>query len=103
MVLQQQLTKLDFIGYCGGSLGLFLGFSALSAVELVYYFSLRLIFKRMRRNKVTSLTAEAEKRNYLVEFMDNSSVHGFNQIVMEDRNRVERFVRLIKHITRISM
>jgi hypothetical protein len=56
MVIQQQLTKLDFISYCGGSLGLFLGFSAMSAVELVYYFTLRLIFKRIGRNKVESIS-----------------------------------------------
>ncbi|KAJ8970718.1 hypothetical protein NQ317_018752, partial [Molorchus minor] len=34
----------DFIAYCGGILGLITGFSALSLVEIVYYFFLRLIY-----------------------------------------------------------
>jgi hypothetical protein len=93
MVLQQQLTALDFVSYCGGSLGLLLGFSALSAVELLYYFTLRLIFKRLRRNRVEDLSAGhgEQKKNYLVEFLENSSVHGCNQVVMKDRSWFERF------------
>jgi hypothetical protein len=92
-ILQQQLSKLDFISYCGGSLGLFLGFSALSFVELLYYFSLKIIFDQKRKTKVQTLsgTPEQPKKNYLAVFLDNSSVHGCNQIGMTNRHRVERF------------
>jgi hypothetical protein len=100
MVRQQQLTPLDFVSYCGGSLGLFLGFSALSAVELLYYFTLRLIFKRLRRNRVEDLSTDhdEQKKNYLVEFFENSSVHGCNQVVMKDRSWFERFEGDLSHL-----
>jgi hypothetical protein len=90
-ILRQQLTTLDFVSYCGGSLGLFLGFSALSAVEIVYYFTLRICFKRLRKKKVASLEERVEeKQNYLVEVMKSSSIHGCNQTVMDYRHRFER-------------
>jgi hypothetical protein len=95
MVRQQQLTALDFISYCGGSLGLFLGFSVLSAVELVYYFTLRLIFKRVRSNKVecsSNQIAPKANRNYLLEFVSSTSVHGCNQTSMNRRHFLERSV-----------
>lgn len=34
----------EFLGICGGLLGLFLGVSALSVIELVYYTTLRLFW-----------------------------------------------------------
>jgi hypothetical protein len=93
MILQQQLTTLDLISYCGGSLGLYLGFSVLSAVELVYYFSLRLIFKRVQSNKVECFSvAPKAHKNYLLEFVSNSSVHGCNQISRNRRHLLERCV-----------
>jgi hypothetical protein len=99
LVLQQQLTSLDFVSYCGGSLGLFLGFSALSAVEFVYYFTLRLLcLKRSTRKIIDSDEGEqttTKKKNYLVEFVENSSIHGCNQIVMRNRHWVERVLWVI--------
>jgi hypothetical protein len=95
LVYQQQLTALDFISYCGGSLGLFLGFSVLSAVELVYYFTVRIWFKRQQRNKVTSLQRndgeEKKEDNYLIKVMKSSSIHGCNQAVFEGRHRFEQY------------
>ncbi|KAJ6649409.1 Pickpocket protein 28 [Pseudolycoriella hygida] len=41
----------DFVSACGGLLGLFMGVSILSIVEVIYYFSLRLFYS-MRSNKV---------------------------------------------------
>jgi hypothetical protein len=95
-VLQQQLTFFDFLSYCGGSLGLFLGFSTLSAIEICYYFSLRLIFVRNQKKKVDiEDSSDAEKkRNYLMEILESSSIHGFNQIVMRKRHVMERFVKI---------
>lgn len=45
-------TMSDFISSCGGLLGLFMGASVLSIVEVVYYFTLRLYFKLKRRQTV---------------------------------------------------
>jgi hypothetical protein len=92
-VIQLQLSALDFLSYCGGSLGLFLGFSAMSAVEILYYFTLRLIMKRIRSNKTADVVLMEEpvpKQNFVVEFLSNSSIHGCNQIVMEGRRIIER-------------
>lgn len=42
----------DFLANCGGLLGLFMGVSCLSIVEIIYYFTLRLgCSLRLRRNR----------------------------------------------------
>lgn len=42
----------DFLANCGGLLGLFLGVSVLSIIEVIYYFTLRLACSlRLRRNR----------------------------------------------------
>lgn len=46
----------DFLAICGGLLGLFLGVSALSIIEFVYYFTLRL-FWTIRRARTEILIA----------------------------------------------
>jgi hypothetical protein len=91
-ILQQQLTTFDFLSYCGGSLGLFLGFSALSAIELVYYFTIRIFFRRMQMKKVASSTEEVAepKKRFVVECLEGSSIHGCNQIVAPKRSKFER-------------
>jgi hypothetical protein len=92
-ILQQQLSTLDFIGYCGGSLGLFLGFSVISAVEIVYYFLLRFLIVRIHnRVEPERVNEDASQKNYLVEAVDKSTIHGFNQIFVKNRNAFERFV-----------
>lgn len=51
-------TYTDFLAICGGLLGLFLGISALSIIEMVYFFTLRLFWRihRLRsENRIVSL------------------------------------------------
>lgn len=45
-------TYTDFLAVCGGLLGLFLGVSALSIIELIYYSTLRLFwtFHQLKQN-----------------------------------------------------
>lgn len=53
---------LDFIANCGGLLGLFVGFSFLSFVELIYYLIVRLpcsLRRTHNSNVVTILNKEA--------------------------------------------
>lgn len=94
-VLKQQLTTLDFVSYCGGSLGLFLGFSFLSAAEIIYYFSLRIIFKKIESNKTVGLKAVSLKgkknQSFVKEIVESSSIHGCNQIVFENRHKAEKY------------
>ncbi|CAO1405339.1 unnamed protein product [Diamesa serratosioi] len=42
-IRKRQFTTVDFLSDCGGILGLFAGISVLSIVEVVYYFSLRIL------------------------------------------------------------
>jgi hypothetical protein len=93
LVLRQQLTVLDFVSYCGGSLGLFLGFSAMSAVEIVYYMTLNVVCVKRREKRVASVDENdkaSNKAKFVTEFLGSSSIHGCNQIVMEKRHFVER-------------
>lgn len=48
------LSFAGFLSMCGGLLGLFLGISALSIIELVYYATLRL-FWRIRQRKYETM------------------------------------------------
>jgi hypothetical protein len=103
LILQQKLTTLDFVSLCGGSLGLFLGFSAVSVIELVYFFTMRLIFRIKTRNRVQSFTRTDEtedsdkKTNYFVEIMKSSSIHGCNHAVCRDFHWIEKQDLFIKH------
>jgi hypothetical protein len=95
IILQQKLTTLDLASYCGGSLGLFLGFSVLSAVEIFYYLTLRVICSHKQLNKVSIIRNGEEPRrskNYLVEYLENSSIQGFKQMTMKKWHFIERFV-----------
>jgi hypothetical protein len=69
-----------------------LGFSVLSGVEIVYYFSLRILCFRKKQNKVNSelISAESKKKNYLMEAVGSSSIHGCNQIAMDNRHIIEK-------------
>lgn len=89
--LQQQLTTLDFLSYCGGSLGLFLGFSFLSAVEVFYYFFLRVLFVN-KRGKIGPASNEAAGKSYFKEIFDESSIHGFKNCAEKESSKIERKV-----------
>ena len=56
----ETVTVSDFLAMCGGTVGLFIGFSALSVVELIYYPFLRL-FWMVQRMKTEKDEKEANK------------------------------------------
>lgn len=49
----ETVTISDFLAFCGGILGLFMGFSALSVIEIIYYPLLRLywMYQRLKTEK----------------------------------------------------
>lgn len=47
---KESFTYTEFFAVCGGLLGLFLGGSVLSIIELIYFFTLRLFFN-VRKSK----------------------------------------------------
>lgn len=59
--------RTDFLANCGGLLGLFMGFSLLSVVEVVYYCTLRL-FCNLRRRRAAK--RKAGSRRPLVSVVD---------------------------------
>lgn len=50
LVRSETSTTSDFIANCGGLLGLFMGVSVLSIVELIYFFTLRWFCKSKLQN-----------------------------------------------------
>lgn len=52
-------TIADTIASCGGLLGLFMGVSVLSVIELLYYFTLRLCCKMRQHNAIGERTASS--------------------------------------------
>ncbi len=49
------MTIIDLISNVGGTLGLFLGFSVLSIVEIVYWSGRSICKRRRRRNKLAAM------------------------------------------------
>ncbi|XP_055307989.1 pickpocket protein 28-like, partial [Sitodiplosis mosellana] len=87
-------TNSDFLSVCGGLLGLFMGISALSIIELIYFATLR-SFWLIRRSKFqdTVLSNEghfckifpvqwwfdgrfSSLKTFINELCDNSNIHG---------------------------
>lgn len=61
---KESCTYTEFFAVCGGLLGLFLGGSVLSIIELIYFFTLRLFFNVRKsktfRNTVTPIDHKVE-------------------------------------------
>ena len=58
----------EFFANCGGLLGLFMGFSFLSLIEIIYYLTIRLAcnlnLRRQKKNKIRRLATK--KRSNLI-------------------------------------
>lgn len=99
-MLKRQFTELDFIAYTGGAFGLFLGISIMSFMEVFYYFTFRLLFSWLRerrkhrkvRGDVLNVFEKAKsKMEYVTYYSKISSIHGIGQIIMDNRNFIERY------------
>jgi hypothetical protein len=90
LIHKKQFNELDFLSFVGGILGLFAGFSALSFVELIYWFTIRVFVKNFRV-KVTKVNPEVEDTqnepkttkitDSFLSYFNESSVHGLNHII----------------------
>lgn len=92
-ILQQQLTTLDFVSYCGGYLGLFMGISLISIIEIIYFFIVKFLFTRSQSMIAPQEEVEAEKdkESYFSEVIRNLSIHGFNWTTIKNQHILERF------------
>jgi hypothetical protein len=99
LISKKQFDFLDFLSFSGGLLGLFAGFSILSAVEVVYWIIFRNALKIIRKS-----STKVHPFNYLknhdhlkikliVEYMQESSIHGINYF--GHHNYVKRYLQAI--------
>jgi hypothetical protein len=49
-VTEEKITEIAFVGTIGGVLGLFMGFSFISAVEILYIFCFKMLADKFQRN-----------------------------------------------------
>lgn len=86
VVRKEQFDALDFLSFVGGILGLFAGFSALSFIELIYWFTFRIFIenKSSRVNPNIKIQKNLAKFEIFCEFFKSyfktSSIHGLKYI-----------------------
>lgn len=85
VIRRKQFSGVEVLSFVGGLLGLFAGFSALSFVEVIYYFTIRVGFIYHQRNKVHLIKNEKFKnkdarivKDIWKEYLAESSIHGLN-------------------------
>lgn len=100
----ESLTFADFLAYCGGLLGVFLGVSLLSFIEIIYYMTLRLYwiirplkspsdvcpFRREKSIFLSRFRIVRGMRAFFVEYCDNSSIHGLLYFTRRGLHWIER-------------
>ncbi|KAG5667492.1 hypothetical protein PVAND_015472 [Polypedilum vanderplanki] len=97
----KQQTLVGFFSLTGGFLGLFAGFSVLSKFEFFYFLFFEPILKVLKKNDNRVYTMkEGNTKNkivwkYLRQFLNDSSIHGFNHIGNDQKFIIERTVWLI--------
>jgi hypothetical protein len=97
----------DFFGNCGGLLGLFLGVSVISLLEIVYFFTIRLFFNLKSEVPVFSYQNNgAEKDNskhsffkiakdLVADYSTKTSIQGLNYIADTSLTLFERLWWLV--------
>ncbi|CAG9811156.1 unnamed protein product [Chironomus riparius] len=89
LIRKTQFTIVDFLAFVGGILGLFAGISILSFVELIYWFTVRVIILNVKRidTKVYSMSRVRERvqgltkiKKFTQSYLRQSSIHGLGYI-----------------------
>lgn len=99
----------DILSLIGGFLGLFAGFSFLSASEIINNFIIDPLIKikTKRSTKVHPFTVNKirisqQNSNYLWTYFKHSSIHSFKHVANSDRNWIERIIWSILFIISMS-
>lgn len=99
-------TISDFLAYCGGLLGLFLGISALSIIELIYYCTLQFYWTIWTPDSSANENSIQQKiskyfntfrlmrgiRIFIDEFCDSTNIHGFIYLTHRRLNWMKRSI-----------
>jgi len=98
-IRKKYFTMIDWFSFVGGILGLFFGFSFLSAFEIIFH-TWMLTFggkpkKHLKIRRMFVKTSKSEEiikkvRNYIKNFMTNSSIHSFSYIPDKNLKIYER-------------
>jgi Amiloride-sensitive sodium channel len=99
---RRHFTEIDIFSFVGGLLGLFLGFSVLSMVEILYFCVIKVCFKKTSQayeSSNMSWTTHGAGFNclqfrcrFIVDYMRESSVHGLAYIADKSKHFVERYI-----------
>jgi hypothetical protein len=94
---RQSSTTIDFLSLSGGFLGLFAGFSVLSAAEIIYYFFISPIIEFRARNSTRvhpmqdeEIRSESRIVQYLKQMLHESTIHSLNHIGNDQKSIIER-------------
>jgi hypothetical protein len=89
LVRKKHFNELDFLSYVGGILGLLAGFSALSFVELIYWFTIRVFIENVNNVDIKVYPFEDIPQNrrensrikeIFKNYFNESSIHGLKYI-----------------------
>jgi Amiloride-sensitive sodium channel len=87
--------KTDFLADCGGILGLCLGISVMSLLEIIYFCTMRLWCSLLRsKAKVDDVSGSgglATLKELVVDYSTKTTIQGLNYMADTDRSTVERF------------
>jgi Amiloride-sensitive sodium channel len=100
LIRRKHFTKIDIFSFVGGLLGLFLGFSVLSAIEILHFFCINVCFKRKPFSETPKPSWNLDKRtksfndrcDFLANFMKKSSIAGLAYIADESIHLIERLI-----------
>lgn len=92
LIRKKQFNEVDFLSFVGGLFGLFVGFSSLSFVEIIYWISRKLFSfikcKKLRRVYPTlnpEISSNQQNKNVLKEYFNESSIHGISYLFSANR------------------
>lgn len=96
LIMKKQYNFVDMLSFIGGLLGLLAGFSFLTFVEVIYWFSFRMFGSCFRKRffKVSPIRIEVDEEkkqskfwttlnnigSYAKRYLESSTIHSFNYI-----------------------
>jgi Amiloride-sensitive sodium channel len=91
--------KTDFLANCGGLMGLFLGVSVISLLEIVYFCSIRVCFNRRTDESRIDSEKNLQKtkgllqilKDLVADYSTKTTIQGINYIADTELSRTERY------------